>query len=339
MIKVSIIIPVYNAKEYLRRCLDSVCNQTLKDIEIICVNDCSTDNSLDILNEYAQKYKQLKIIDCRENKGESAARNIGLESAAGEYIGFVDNDDEIDLDFYEKLYNSAKEKNSDIAKGEVHIIDYDGSETYGNLNQKIAANNNELLYFAYHWWTAIFKSSIINENAIRFIEGYPLGGDVLFLNEVVLASNSIVLVDTVFYHYYRREDSGDSKILSFEKIKSVLNIHEMIVENVLQSAKFKNFSSSAIEFIFSWCLIATLTYCYRYKTIEVLEYCMKKAFSIYKKVAPYIQKNIPNIGSACMDILENGDVHQLMQFFIINDSPKKKLAANLRALHLKRNKV
>ena len=82
--KVSVIIPVYNAKDYLRRCLDSIVNQTLSDIEIICVNDCSTDNSLEILNEYAKKHSNIKVIDCKINSGESKARNIGLENAAGE---------------------------------------------------------------------------------------------------------------------------------------------------------------------------------------------------------------------------------------------------------------
>lgn len=233
MPKVSVIIPIYNAQDYLERCLDSVCNQTLKDIEIICVNDASTDKSIDILNKYAQRYQNMKVIDCKINGGESVARNIGMENATGEYLGFVDNDDEIDVDFYEKLYNKATEKNADISKGEVHIVDYDQKETYGNLNKKIR-ENNEILFFAYHWWTAIFKTSIIKDNHIEFIPKYPLGGDVLFLNKVVLASNSIALVDDAFYHYYRRENSGDSKILTFEKITSVLYCHEMIVDNVLQ---------------------------------------------------------------------------------------------------------
>ena len=165
MPKVSVIIPIYNAQDYLERCLDSVCNQTLKDIEIICVNDASTDKSIDILNKYAQRYQNMKVIDCKINGGESVARNIGMENATGEYLGFVDNDDEIDVDFYEKLYNKATEKNADISKGEVHIVDYDQKETYGNLNKKIR-ENNEILFFAYHWWTAIFKTSIIKDNHI-----------------------------------------------------------------------------------------------------------------------------------------------------------------------------
>ncbi len=127
MALISVIIPVYNASAYLKRCLDSVCNQTLLDIEIICVNDCSNDNSLEILNEYRNKYSNLKIIDCKFNGGESKARNIGLDHVTGEYIGFVDNDDEIDLDFYENLYNKAITTNADIVKGNVIETSVDAS--------------------------------------------------------------------------------------------------------------------------------------------------------------------------------------------------------------------
>ena len=116
MPKVSVIIPIYNTEKYLRKCLDSVCNQTLSDIEIICVNDCSTDNSLEILEEYASKDNRIKLIDFKENKGAAVARNAGIDEAKGEYIGFVDSDDFIDLDFYEKLYNKAVKSGADCVK-------------------------------------------------------------------------------------------------------------------------------------------------------------------------------------------------------------------------------
>lgn len=117
MSKVSVIIPVYNTEKFLRKCLDSVCNQTLQDIEIICINDCSTDGSLEILREYAGKDNRIKLIELFENGGAAKARNIGIDIAHGEYIGFVDSDDFVDLDFYEKLYNKAVETGADAVKG------------------------------------------------------------------------------------------------------------------------------------------------------------------------------------------------------------------------------
>ena len=119
--KVSVIIPVYNVEQYLRECLDSVVNQTLKDIEIICVNDGSTDNSLVILEEYAAKDERIKIVN-KENGGLSSARNCAIPLARGEYIGFVDSDDWIDLDFYEKLYNTAKKYKAEIACANLYRV-------------------------------------------------------------------------------------------------------------------------------------------------------------------------------------------------------------------------
>lgn len=114
VMKVSIIVPVYNTEAYLERCLKSLVNQTLKDIEIICIDDGSKDNSVAILKKYSQLDKRIKIIE-QENLGVSVARNNGLKLATGEYIGFVDSNDWIDLDFYEKLYNAAKKYDADIS--------------------------------------------------------------------------------------------------------------------------------------------------------------------------------------------------------------------------------
>ena len=107
--KVSIIVPVYNNSKHLRTCLNSLVEQTLKDIEIICVDDASTDNSLEILKQYQSKYSNIKIIQNKINRGPGASRNIGIEAAGGEYIGFVDADDYVNINMYEELYEGAKE--------------------------------------------------------------------------------------------------------------------------------------------------------------------------------------------------------------------------------------
>ena len=116
MTKVSIIVPVYNVEKYLKRCLDSLVNQTLKDIEIICVNDGSTDGSLAILNEYVRNDDRIVVIN-QENSGQSVARNRGIDVAKGEYLGFVDSDDWVSEDYFERLHNSAIQNNAEIAVG------------------------------------------------------------------------------------------------------------------------------------------------------------------------------------------------------------------------------
>ena len=110
---ISVIIPVYNTEEYLEDCLNSIIHQSLPDIEIICINDGSTDNSMDVLKKYAYNDRRLRLIDNESNLGASISRNKGLNLAIGEYIVFHDSDDFIDYDAYEKLYNFAK-KNEDL---------------------------------------------------------------------------------------------------------------------------------------------------------------------------------------------------------------------------------
>ena len=121
--KVSVIIPVYNAEKYLRKCLNSIINQTLKDLEIVCIDDGSTDSSLSILNEYAKKDNRFVILT-QENEGHPKARCAGINIAKGEYIGFVDADDFINKKYYKSLYESAKKYGADISMTD-NVILYD----------------------------------------------------------------------------------------------------------------------------------------------------------------------------------------------------------------------
>ena len=120
-IKVSVIVPIYNVKRYLAKCLDSIISQTLKDIEIICVNDGSTDGSEKVLAEYAKKDSRIKIVN-RKNGGLSAARNTGMPYATGKYIGFVDSDDYIEPTMYELMYYNAEHFNSQMVICAVHKL-------------------------------------------------------------------------------------------------------------------------------------------------------------------------------------------------------------------------
>ena len=130
--KISVIIPVYNAEAYLYRCLAWITNQSLSELEIICVNDGSTDNSPNILNEFAKKDNRIKIIN-QENNGASVARNNALKFAHGEFVGFVDADDTIEKDFYERLYNNAKKYGAEIACGEIRRPDSKRNKDVKNL--------------------------------------------------------------------------------------------------------------------------------------------------------------------------------------------------------------
>jgi glycosyltransferase involved in cell wall biosynthesis len=275
MPKISVIIPIYNSEKYLPRCLDSVCNQTLSDIEIICIDDCSTDNSLEILKEYSQNYPNLIVKHLEKNQGASFARNAGLALATGEYLAFVDSDDEIDLDFYEKLYEKAGEENSDIVRGQAIEITYSGRK---NFVPQIEQGNK--LFFLNFWLIAIYKRSLIAQNNISFSVNHCLGEDLLFLNQALLAAKDLKLVDGTYYHYYRREDSSDSKVLSEAKIKSALDVYERMIDNINTNVTA---SDSMYNYIFYRFIMSCFDISFRGEEEQAKQACATAIISIFEK--------------------------------------------------------
>lgn len=211
MYKVSIVIPVYNTEKYLPACLDSMIKQTLKDIEIICVNDGSKDNSLSILKAYEIKDPRIKIIN-QENQGLSAARNAGINAATGEYIGLVDSDDWVDLDFYEKLYNAAKKYDSDVAAGDFYRrgkilktqkLKYKKEQLYTSAAEKI----KQAFIPKYNYvWNKIYRTESLKKINCPFAIGRYYE-DMLWSARVIYHLNGFVTVPNTFYNYRRTEGS------------------------------------------------------------------------------------------------------------------------------------
>lgn len=233
MIKVSVIIPVYNVEKYLRECLDSVVNQTLEDIEIICIDDGSTDNSLNILKEYADKDSRFTIL-IQHNKGAGSARNKGMEIAKGEYIGFVDSDDWIDLDYYEKLYEKAVKENADIVRTTFNIIYTDKAEEGGqNKLIKKRIKKNQLLSSNDHFgiiWNAIYKTEFLHDNNIDYFDtDLPMCHDVPFTLRIEISAKKIIPFDKTNY-YYRKNRFGQLTKLSLNRIKCTLKAGTLISE-------------------------------------------------------------------------------------------------------------
>ena len=195
MAKVSVIIPVYNVEEYLRECLDSVINQTLKDIEIICVNDYSTDNSLSILEEYAKNDSRIKIIKHDKNKGLGPARNTGINNANSEYIFFLDSDDYLKLDIIEKLHNKIIESNSDIVFSQMiaftELTDKKIVKRVNKLNEYLDTS----LQKDFQVTTDNFVDTIDNINCVAWGKLY---------SKNFLLRNKIFFIDGKFIH----EDNG-----------------------------------------------------------------------------------------------------------------------------------
>lgn len=227
MPKVSVILPCYNVGEYIERCLLSLVNQTLTDIEIICVNDKSTDNTWDIITQYSDKDKRIVAIDLPQNSGAAVARNAGLKIASGEYIGFVDPDDYVELNFFESLYNRAVQTNAHVTKGNVkmHIAD---QICVPELHNKV---KQDITNFSSSFWSAIYKRDFLLKHNIRFPDEIRTSQDVVFLAHVILNVGVMSFVDDTFYHYfYQRPGSLDSPTLTHAKAQSKYNASLIILE-------------------------------------------------------------------------------------------------------------
>lgn len=235
MIKVSIIVPVYNVDKYLRRCIESIMNQTLKEIEIILVDDGSTDKSSMICDEYAKLDNRIKIIH-KANGGLSDARNKGLDMVRGKYIGFVDSDDFVSIDMFNHLYNNSI--NADIVSCEYIKFYSDDYRNFKKNSKKIKMkefNNVEALenYFGeYHdkreiqtvVWNKIYKKELFED--IRFPFG-KLYEDGYVTYKLLYKSRKIVHLYEELYYYFQREDSLVRSEFSLKVLKSYDDRREM----------------------------------------------------------------------------------------------------------------
>jgi len=245
--KVSVIIPVYNVGKYLRECLDSMVNQTLQDIEIICINNGSQDNSLEILQEYAVGDKRILIIDRPHGGGYGSSCNVGLDKAGGEYVAIFEPDDFIALGMYEKLYNLALKHDADIVKsGFCENIDtacvkrIKPVKSYGE-NSLFAMPTSvftifehpEFLSFHPSIWSCIYRLEFIKKYNIRFVEVKDTGwADNPFQVQTMCLAQRIFYTDERFY-YWRKTYLTDSDALKDYTIpfKRSDEIHQWLDKN------------------------------------------------------------------------------------------------------------
>ena len=216
--KISIIVPVYNVENYLEKCLESLINQTLIDIEIICIDDGSTDFSSEILRHYDYNVPKITVL-CQQNKGQSAARNLGIRHANGEYLAFVDSDDWVDLDYFEKLYTAAKENDCDIACagfkrcGKIKKSirkSFKEKRIYTDINDKVKIDN---LPEHNYIWNKIYRRDKWN---FEFREGRYFE-DMAILIQILYGLGNMVTVPDTYYNY--RKNQGSTVTLKTRKHK------------------------------------------------------------------------------------------------------------------------
>lgn len=228
MPKVSILVPICNVEKYLSQCLDSLVKQTLREIEIICINDGSTDSSLSIIKEFAAKDNRIVVID-KPNSGYGDSMNCGLSIAKGEYIGIVESDDFADAAMFEKLYQLTDNGSIDIirsnyyrywdTKGDAEVFEADISQ-YDKLIT--LADEPELLLISPAIWSAIYRKDFLLKNDIRFL---PTPGasyqDTSFFIKTLCKAQKIIYTKDKFLHYRQDNASSSVKQCSLQKAKYV----------------------------------------------------------------------------------------------------------------------
>ena len=259
MTKVSVIVPVYNVEKYLEKCLDSLVNQTLKDIEIIVVNDGTKDNSQEIIDKYAKKYPKKVKGFIKENGGQSSARNYGLEYAKGEYIGFVDSDDYVELDMFEKLYNKAKEDDFDISICNLNFVyeDTDDKKEFSiNMNSDLTDKESLRKHMINIYpvvWNKIYKKSLFETSKLKFKEKVWFE-DVEFLYKLVPYVKSVGVIDDYLYNYLQRQGSVTN---TFDKrlYNYVENLNGIV--DFYKEKDFYDYYKKELEYVYVRYLFAT----------------------------------------------------------------------------------
>lgn len=277
--KVSVIVAAYNIEEYIERCLDSIVNQTLNDIEIIVVNDGSTDKTRFKIEELLTKDARIKLIN-QENKGLIEARKSGLNIAKGEYILFVDGDDWLEFNALKILYENATQNNSDI-------VLYHAYRAYDSRKEILKCFNNEreicslkkllLGNIASSIWSKFIRLDYIKSNSIQFPKNISFAEDLATSSSLFIFNPKVSTVDIPLYNYYIRSNSITNQINSrvleitdaFNFIKKILHTHEIYDEN-------------NDEFEYCVCQHVFLAWCLRYANLE-----QKYSSMLYKKYKDY----------------------------------------------------
>ena len=255
LVEVSIIVPVYNVEKYLGECLDSLCNQTFKDLEIVCINDGSSDGSLEILEDYAEKDKRISIYS-QENKGLSATRNAGMKKITGRYVYFMDSDDILEIDAIEKLHNLCEEKSLDLVLFKL-INFYDGTDEKfesAYYNMEFLKNNvgdnvfsyedikEDIVKIAVNAQSKFFKRDLIED--MEFNEGL-IFEDNPFTIEAIFKSQRTYFLDE--FIYLKRERKGSITTSHDKSFVDVIAIANKIIDLTKQYGKYDELKHAVIN--------------------------------------------------------------------------------------------
>jgi len=279
-IKVSVIIPVYNGEKYLKKCLDSVVNQTYDNIEIIIINDGSIDNSLNIIKSYSKKDKRIKLID-KINEGQAKARNIALENVTGDYCLFVDSDDYIELNMISDLLEVANTNNSDIVSSDLMRIYENGSKSVMIGFQKITDDNNINFMLSDPGPCAkLFKTKFLKEQNFTFLEK-RIYEDLAIIPSLAINARQIDYINNAYYNYIIHKNSTMNQTSFNKKLNDIFYSLENLKNN------FDSKYIEELEYIY-------IKYLLHDASLRFLNFNCKESKQSLNKIINIMHKEYPN---------------------------------------------
>lgn len=303
----SVIVPVYNTEKYLNRCIQSIVNQTYKNLEIILIDDGSTDNSGNLCDKWAKKDDRIIVIH-QKNAGVSSARNVGLDIAKGEYITFVDSDDYIENNTYENVVNVFELYKVDIVAFQCimelyKLKRYMTKSKYGLIDYKVDKTPILDMFLEKHeqfyLWCTVFKRNIIEQ--IRFIEDLKFGEDCYFSFDTILNSNSMYIMNETYYHYWCNEESATRKFDCNKwkiKIENYYRIWLLIYNRILE-LNLPIYRKTCINYIYITTinLLKELACNVNYNDYKIFanDLLEKKFYKEFEKVDIFNQKKLKKI--------------------------------------------
>ncbi len=233
---ISVIVPVYNTEAHIEKCLNSLIGQTMQELEIILVDDCGTDRSMDIARRYADTDSRIRILEGTENTGVAQARNRGMEAARGEYTAFIDSDDWLSPDYFRLLYDKAIAEQADMVKGTFCAVWPDRTEPSGmndSIRQCLQRYSFPGIAYTYAFWNTLYRTDMLRRHNIIF-PALTHGEDMVFLVKALLHTNKLALEDGAVY-YYNQRDTSASRTISTLYYDSLFKHSGMIADMLKQS--------------------------------------------------------------------------------------------------------
>ena len=299
---VSVVVPVYNTEKYLRRCLDALVNQTLpkNEFEIIAVNDGSTDGSPAILKEYSEKYPDFFKVFNKENGGQTTARNLGIQKASGDYIGFADSDDYVDTTMYEKLLSIAKRDDADIVECHYHSMleldssDENGMPLYKEIQTRgtITARSDPRELFLdpqVSPWNKLYRRSVLVNGDVRFPEGMIYEDTSFYIKSIPFIKKQSYLDEKLVYYSVRQKSTMTSNL--GKKVGDIFSVLNDILDFYRQYGLYEKYKAELEYFCVKIAFCSNLSRIGRVGDPAIKRDLLNKTFEFVNKEFPDYRKN------------------------------------------------